>query len=232
MAKQRNRRKRKKLPPHVQRAMKHMPDTLYEKEKAKVQSRGPRYDVLRDNLTQLAWKGDSWGIDVNLIYEVSHDVMSGLFECGQFVSFDKDDYVGYLFKMHWGEYHERVISDNRDTSLGGVKLPHGVSDTFQSQHELWDSSVRDNDGMHPKHGSLLLWLLTTAAKTHPLRQQIETQFNFDEMREHKLEDVQTAIHTVNRRLAMEVTEAFRAFIISNDGRITEDYIQDIGDVIV
>ena len=172
-----------------QRRRKHRPD--FEK-KMHVQSEShrlaalaeqaaPRYPEVRDAFSVLILDAETWKVNFVTLREVVNDVMSEFIPADVWgITSARERHVINVMKMHWGEeFHSAITSDVRDTNLSAMLLPKGVKSP-EHLHGIYSECIASNDGTHPLHGNLLLWSLSTLAKSHPIREDCEHQKSWGE----------------------------------------------------
>ena len=186
----------------------------------------PRYPEQRDEFTILIFSAQAWEMDLYALQDIFHEVLEAQLPKADYGYglLTESQHVFIIFKMRWADFHATVCADDRDTNIAGVHVPMG-SDAFtnsDSAFHLYHETVHADNGVHPVHGHVLFWSLSTLAKSHPMRECITQREWTDKLT--PLADIMQAVLTVHHRLVMEREDKsmFRMLIASNQPALAAD----------
>ena len=225
-------KKRRNLSKRARAATRYMPKDEEKKWHERLRTTAPVFEGARDETVRLAFNANAFGMDSEDIVHTTVDTLTGVLDKANFRWARADNFTVFLFRMDWGKYATDVIGDNRDTCIGSVRLPKGISSTYMAHHELWETAVRDPRGKHPKYGDVLLWILSTISPTHPLRQEFEKQVNMSDLALLPMSDVRHAIVLTLKALLAENKEYYQSLVFSNAGEISEDFTMEIDEYLI
>jgi len=199
-------------------------------------NRVPIYPDVRDGIVSICFDCAAWSLPQDEVKGIVEDVFVEFADKPLGACYAVDTMVLAIFDMHWGRFHDKVTSGVYDTTMSACLFPDDISQSdVDGRDRVWWEALKGPSGVHPRYGHVLLWVLTTLPKSHPVRAEMESGLPDDMSLQDCLprlsfDDMLHAIVLITMRLESLHGAGLLMGYVSNESEIFAEYLKIMDDV--